>query len=366
MSRSIELKSYRQRKMAELGPEEFKRQEALKRKQRRQRKQIEEKKEPSGQESCETLIDAIYQAKLQSLPEGKSIKKTSVKQQVTRVENLYKSMKGDNSNCIDYEWLREKDAVFKFITNNTKYKPETKNAQLQAISSILSVLDGFENEYDFYSKASTRGRKAITEEAKESILTPSELSRFVKWSTLKDIYKKVTNLKEQALMAIYTLIPPRRLKDFQLMKITTSTAREAHNLDSEFNYISITNVIKKPKQLIFNNYKTNKQYKQQIFEVPPVLRTVLSKYIRSSDLKDGEFLFGRTHTDVDRAFSTTVSGIFKKYTSKAVSINILRHSFISDFISKPNISTRQKEEVATFMAHSLAVQESYRRINTPS
>ena len=63
----------------------------------------------------------------------------------------------------------------------------------------------------------------------------------------------IKNINDKALFAVYTLIPPRRIKDYQLMKITDKTDFE--KLDKRFNYIIIEN--NKPSIFIFYNHKTS-------------------------------------------------------------------------------------------------------------
>jgi hypothetical protein len=64
----------------------------------------------------------------------------------------------------------------------------------------------------------------------------------------------ITNTSDKALIARYTLTPPRRLMDYQLMKITHET--EIEKLKPGFNYIIIENEI--PSLFVFLRHKTQK------------------------------------------------------------------------------------------------------------
>ncbi len=57
---------------------------------------------------------------------------------------------------------------------------------------------------------------------------------------------------------------------------------------------------------------------------------------------------------------------FKTYTNKAVTANLIRHSFISDFLDKPKLSLRQRKEVAEAMGHSINMQLKYSRVDIES
>ena len=69
---------------------------------------------------------------------------------------------------------------------------------------------------------------------------------------------------------MYTLLPPRRLKDYQLMRYS-ERSQDITRLNKKYNYLVVDkddgdeDVI-----LIFNNYKTSKRYGQQIFNLRQV------------------------------------------------------------------------------------------------
>ena len=52
--------------------------------------------------------------------------------------------------------------------------------------------------------------------------------------------------------------------------------------------------------------------------------------------------------------------MFKKYTGKSIGANVLRHSFISDFLSSKPQPTINKRAIAAYeMGHSISVQATY-------
>lgn len=411
MSRATEGKQYRQSKRESMGEIAYKAEEARKRKERRQKarasvvatapvssnseenkaqlntiidllrktnitspldiasvkKKVERavvvRNTVKGQANCSDLAEAIFLAKKKLLDDdgkGKTIKKESVKQQLKKVENLHKKVTGNVDDCTNYEWVRNTSKVYDFIMNNTKWKSETKNSQLQALSSILGVLDGYDDEYKFYSKASSTGRKELNTEGDKNLLTEAEIAKILPWDGLKNLYRSATDDAEKALIAIYTLIPPRRVKDYQMMKIAMTDLSD-DELSDKFNWLLLS---KRgiPTQLIFNNYKTVSTFKQQTYQIPRPLASILRKYINDASMSAGEFLF-QYKGDMVKPFSRLVIDTFKKYTGKAVSVNILRHSFITNFLNKPNLSIAKRREVATAMAHSVSMQDKYMRID---
>jgi site-specific recombinase XerD len=69
----------------------------------------------------------------------------------------------------------------------------------------------------------------------------------------------------------------------------------------------------------------------------------------------------------DNSFGKRINEVFKN-TGKKISCNILRHSFITDFLGKSSFSKMKDntlEEVSKCLGHSAQMFQSYRRIDTP-
>jgi integrase len=164
--------------------------------------------------------------------------------------------------------------------------------------------------------------------------------------------KTIENLRDRAVIGVYTLIPPRRVKDFALMKI-------GKGLDPglDFNYLDLSD-----GSFQFNAFKTFKKYGIQSFKIPKELLKILKDYVRGYNLSDGAFLFPNRNGDAYTSFSGVVSKTFLKYYGKALSPNLLRHSFVTDFLNTPNISMGERRAVALAMGHSLGMQLMYFRL----
>jgi hypothetical protein len=148
---------------------------------------------------------------------------------------------------------------------------------------------------------------------------------------------QLLRLQEYLVAMLYTSIPPRRLLDYSAMK--------AKNWDPVTdNYVDL-----KKKVLVFNNYKTAKTYSRQEVAIPPALLKVLKRWMEVH--KDDWLL-----TDSRGAPSSQVklnSLIQKVFGRKGLSVNILRHSFISSQVH-PNLkSLSVLKEIASEMGHSM-------------
>lgn len=414
LSRAEQAKAYRARKKAQLGDAVFKAEQAAKRKERRNRHKLlhpsanpapntnvcknnkqldtiikilekarknktpinlpqvkvlisENKRityELIGNETCDILLQAIYEAK-KKYAESKndSIKIESVKTALNRVRRVHRNLFGKETKCDEFEWLRDTDKVLDFIMTSNKHPwktRETRQQMVQGISSILSVIEGFESEYKFYSNSSTKNRKKISTETDDSKVTDRE-ANILPWKEIKTAYKKaiIKNPRSAAIMAVYTLHEPRRNKDYSLMRVAYPTTK----LNKEFNYVIVGKEKNTPQEFVFNNYKTAKKYGSQRFDISKPLAVVLQKYIKSAKLKENNPLFGTKRGTHYATFSRQISDAFEPHVGKRLTANLLRHSFVSNFLNKKNLTMAQRKEAARKMSHSLVAQLSYSRVN---
>ena len=374
-TRIEEARAYRERKRDSMGEDAYRAEETRKRRERRNRNRVpssspppvsfeikepEEIKQP--EQANEITLDAIYDAKLaMAQSKGHTIKRNSVETTLNRVKRLHKYMY--NANMTDFDWAKDTTKVSEFILSSDKWKSdETRIQQFQSLASILIVLRGFTSTYKFYSEQSVSMRKAKDSIDDQNILTKREKANMLPWAKIKKI--KPENAHDDALIGLYTLIPPRRL-EYRIMKLTTSEEglnknKEGLN-EKKFNYL-LLNARGKPIKVIFLNYKTASTFGKQEFLIPRALSGKLKAYITEAGLNDGDFLFGKSKTEAYKSFSSYVTKVFKKYTGKSLSVNLLRHSFISWYLKKTHYLAEQKV-VANKMGHGVMMQLKYNRLD---
>jgi hypothetical protein len=154
---------------------------------------------------------------------------------------------------------------------------------------------------------------------------------------------------------LYTLFPPRRNLDYTEMKINDDIPiSEWDKLSKEFNYLC-------GEQFIFNRYKTDGVYRQQIFDVPDDLLTVLERWIKATGKKDGDYLLTKTsrYSNIgDKLRSDDITDVLHRVFDKGISTQMLRHMFVDKY------NTPEREKVihemlgdAEKMAHSIGTQQ---------
>jgi hypothetical protein len=370
------VKASRDRKIAAMGKEAYQAEEKVKRELRRKAQKAFESKVQEVVETKEGIDPAILEAKnnksnykdlLDSLYRLKSdhysnmvpvrtITKASVDIQLTKLLNLRSHITGNkNPLSLDYSFLDDKKDVLSFIDGYWK-TPKSRVSQIQAIASILQVSPGIENLYEFYSNEATRRGNAIKNTTDDNLLSEKEKMNMLPWKDIKQLYKRIDDVYHKAIAGVYILIAPRRNQDYSMMSVVNKTPT-----DEKYNYL-VVDANNIPKQMIFNVYKTAKYYGKQIIKVPKALQTVLKLYLDTFKIKSDMPLFPNTAGKHYKSISELVTNVFNQYTPNHLNINLLRHSYISDFLSK-NPSTNAKKKLATAMGNSVEIQASYNRIN---
>jgi hypothetical protein len=109
---------------------------------------------------------------------------------------------------------------------------------------------------------------------------------------------------------------------------------------------------------VFNRYKTDGIYKQQIFNVPEELVNVLKKWIQDNNLKDGDFLLERRQQGGGKMKSDDISDVLHKIIGSGISTQMLRHMYLDKY----NNPEREKIILemmgdAEMMGHSISTQQ---------
>ena len=171
----------------------------------------------------------------------------------------------------------------------------------------------------------------------------------------------LSNDKDKLIYAIYTLQPARRLEWCHTV-LTTET--DETKLESDgLNYLSLSS---KGRKVIFNNYKTDVKYGQQVFKLTdPELNQTIDTYIKTKKLKEGDYLFS-LETDKQKPisqpnFSKKVEEVFYKVYKEPIPVRFLRMSWISSLM-KTNPTVKQMKKLAYEMAHSTDEQKRYNKI----
>jgi hypothetical protein len=171
----------------------------------------------------------------------------------------------------------------------------------------------------------------------------------------EDILRRMKGLKteEELIYLYYTLQPPRRSEDVFLLTIK----KGSDNIEDDKNYIKIED---EKMEIIYNRYKTDKVYGRQRINVHNgKISEKLREYIYKNDIREGERIFKRYSSA--QSFGVAVSRIFTKIYGKKITLNNIRHSYIT-WEMREMRSVNYLSNLAMLMGHSKDEQDLYKRI----
>ena len=161
---------------------------------------------------------------------------------------------------------------------------------------------------------------------------------------------------------MYTQIPPRRVGDYESLKIAIDNKEFQPN--EKENYVLLNEKQNKVEKIILNKYKTSKTYNKFVIDpVPLKISQSIIDLINEQSYIPNDYLFqnGKGKRFLE-TFSNRIKRVFQESIGKGITANILRHSFIS-YALNGKVSLKKKEQIAFSMGHSVQMQMEYERFN---
>jgi hypothetical protein len=243
------------------------------------------------------------------------------------------------------------------------------NTKRQYLISIVSSLNSFG---DKYKTLANKYYKLMIETAKKISATPSiepseaQKENWMDWKDVLEVYgnlksginltkKKITEaeynkLLEHLILSLFVLTPPRRNLDYLKMDIAFK-----NTADKERNYFD-----PKTNKFIFNVYKTDNKYGEQVIDVPQELLEALVEFMRYHPLvkkKNPENIpLLVNYSGVPFKAQNAITRILNKIFKKNISSSMLRHIYLS---SKYGPELKEREKDASLMAHSVQQATGY-------
>ena len=230
------------------------------------------------------------------------------------------------------------------------------NVRKTVLSAVVCIAKGEKPAIiELYHKQMMDDAQKYNSREKENKMTDVQRENWMSWTDIVATFEKLKEkvawvlrsetadrenlleLQKYVLLACYVLVPPRRAKDFTEMKTKDyDTEKDNYYVKGSFH---------------FNDYKTAKVYGHQTVKTPKTLETLLNKWIKKNP---GEYLF--SDYAGKKLTSASISKILNSVFKKNVSVNMLRHAYITD-VAGPEIDRLQG--MATNMGQSMAQQKLY-------
>tara|TARA_R110000823_G_scaffold127639_2_gene255054 strand:- start:820 stop:1695 length:876 start_codon:yes stop_codon:yes gene_type:complete len=184
--------------------------------------------------------------------------------------------------------------------------------------------------------------------------TDTQEKNWVSINELKVITKKLLkeNPKSQnsLISALYTMAPPTRL-DYYDMEIVG----KKDELNKDKNYLVIHGARK--KEFVFNDYKTSKKYNEVRIPVSKELNKVINNFLKLNPERKYLLQKIRTESPLSRNALGKLIPIIFSPTGKNVTLNIIRHVFISEQVDLEAV--KKFKEISKNMLHSSNTQQEY-------
>lgn len=279
----------------------------------------------------------------------------SLKTYNSLLRTIYKNSFPEDEEADSNKFTKDKEAVLEYL----KSKPFSTRKTL--LASLVCIAP----EVQEYKKMMMGDIKTYTEEIdkqesndkqKENSISNDEirdiLTRLKKQSDI--IYKKkfisnddIQKLQDYIILSLLSgfYIVPRRAMDYTEFKI-----KGAGDGD---NYID-------KNKLVFQKYKTAKFYGKQTLDIPIQLKNILNKYIAVLPDKQEYLLVSATGTKLS---SASLNQRLNKIFDGNISINALRHNYLTSKYKDVMIKNKELENVMTDMGSSDNQAKTYIKLD---
>lgn len=275
-----------------------------------------------------------------------SLSDSSITTYSSVLKSLYKKVYGNED--IDYDKFDHADKILEFLKDLPPNKRKTILSALVIITDnkkyreqMLSDVRDYNKEISKQEKTESQEENWVTQEQVETMF--NDLKK-----TANMIYKKehksssdLQVLQNFIILALFKLIAPRRSKDYCDFKIK--------NVDKEKD-----NYMDKGK-FVFNSYKTAKTYGKQEVLIPKELTMIINKWIKTNPTD--YLLFD---VNMNPLSSVKLNQRFNKiFDGKKTSVNMLRHSFLTEKFGDVIKKNDELANTMTDMGSSSGMAKTY-------
>lgn len=275
---------------------------------------------------------------------------------------------------------KDKDRILEYLE---QYAETTETNYLSAVVSALSTVSEqhlYKTIYKFYRDSLNKKLDKL-DETDTQAMTATQKKNWIEWD---DVQQKWNSLKEEVnkfkgdkslskrnfeilldfvVLSLYVLIPPRRNKDFMQMYVLLRPITSDEHLEPEIkNYLDLEN-----QKFMFNVYKTQKYYGQQIEDIPDDLFEILKLWVKfhphlnmGAGRKPREVRLFVNHDGTPYTLVNFITLRLNKIFEKKVASTMLRHIYITHKFG-PEFEEMYKEAkvTASKMSHNIEQQRSY-------
>lgn len=276
-----------------------------------------------------------------------TLSKSSVNTYASILKNLYKKVFDDTEYNLNK--FEKTSPVLEHLKDMPPNKRKTILSALVVITNekpyrdlMMEDVRDYNKEIDTQTKTDTQKENWITGDGIQEIY--SELK-----TNADALYKKksltpsdLQQIQNYVIMSLLggMYVPPRRSKDFVDFKIKGADKSKDNFLDKN--------------KMVFNSYKTAKTYGQQTLDVPKELKSILTKWIKVNPTE--YLLFDQ---NMNQLSSVKLNQRMNKIFGKKISVNAMRHSYLTDKYAKTSEESKKLAADMTAMGSSKNMADTY-------
>ena len=247
------------------------------------------------------------------------------------------------------DFLMDRKAIDKALST---YAESTQRTIVFVIDNVARAMKRHDIQDLYKAKKSdaVKHRAPVDADTGLPVKTATQEANWMTWEQILAKRDALLNEHTEAAerqyvaLSLYTMTPPRRNRDYLQMDIVPRMNKKK----TDRNQLVVN---KSSMKFVFNQYKTDKTYGQQVIKVPKLLEGVLRRYIGMLENKTGP-LFGEDLS------SNHMTKLLNAALGKHTSSSILRHVYLEKF-KDPEVQKVIKEMMsdASAMAHSVGTQQ---------
>ena len=279
------------------------------------------------------ILDKVFTGKATKEDEDKIIERLDYVKDVDKLaKEIFKK----------YENLNSRKFHLNSVLTLTTYIDCLKVVNYEKIRKIYDKL--VKDVYDIREKNEIKENTKIEDFGEEAII-----------EILNSKMMRSEGAEGRLIYGLYSLMPPRRRSDVYDLFIKENEEK----LEDKKNYIVING---DEMKLFYNEAKSkNSLGKQEITITNEILKSLIKEHLKISKRKEGDRLWSQQTAN---GFGSRVKKIFTKIYGKQdgkdITINTIRHNYITYYldVKKPNVADAKL--VANMMGHSKTEQDLYK------
>ena len=283
------------------------------------------------------------------------------------LNSLYKSLLKNDTN-FDEKMFNKTEEILEHIKDRTLASKKTILSALYVLTENPKYRDYMiegANEYNLKEK-----EQKMSDKQRENWVTQDEIKAvFNKYKTTAEYLIK--ELKGRPLTNKLTSKEFQMWQDYIMLCLSSGIFIEPQRVH-EWVCFKINNIEKGKDnymegkaskcQLVFNSYKTAKFYGEKRMSAPPELYKILNTFVSYVKPHSDYLLNDSSWKPLSQVtFTQRLNKIF----GKNVSVNVLRHSYLTDRFQSGKISLKELKDTATNMGHSLEQSLEYVKLDAP-